>query len=59
MLSGMRPKAIRVKAEGHNPLEHLLYLILMGDFATTYLAILNGVNPTPVDLIEKFKKALS
>lgn len=58
LLSGKRPKSIDVWAEGDSVLEHMLYLILLGDFATTYLAILNGVNPTPVDLVEKFKKEL-
>lgn len=58
ILSGMRPKAIRVEAQGANILEHLLYLILVGDYATTYLGILNGVNPTPVELVEKLKKEL-
>lgn len=58
MLSGMRPASIVVEAVGKSPLEHMLYLVLLGDFATTYLALLNGVNPTPVDLVEKFKKEL-
>jgi glucose/mannose-6-phosphate isomerase len=58
LLSGMRPKAIRVEAKGSSVLEHMLYLVLLGDFATTYLALLNGVNPTPVELVEKFKKEL-
>lgn len=59
LLSGKRPKAITVEAQGKTVLEHLLYLVLLGDFATTYLALLNGVNPTPVDLVEKFKKELN
>jgi len=58
MLSGMRPKSINVQAEGHSVLEHMLYAVLLGDFSTLYLALLNGVNPTPVDLVEKFKKEL-
>lgn len=58
MLSGMRPKAIEVRLQGDSALEHLLYAVLLGDFATLYLAILNGVNPTPVELVEKFKKEL-
>ncbi len=58
MLSGLRPKSVNVQAKGDSVLEHLLYLVLLGDFATTYLALLNGVNPTPVDLVEKFKKEL-
>lgn len=58
LLSGKKPAAIKVDAKGRSVLEHLLYLVLLGDFATTYLAILNGVNPTPVELVEKFKKEL-
>jgi len=58
MLSGLRPKAINIQLEGDSALEHLLHAVLLGDFATLYLALLNGVNPTPVDLVEKFKKEL-
>ncbi|HEU5187208.1 MAG TPA: bifunctional phosphoglucose/phosphomannose isomerase [Candidatus Saccharimonadales bacterium] len=58
LLSGKRPAAIRVEAQGATPLEHLLYLLVLGDFTSVYLAILNGVNPTPVELVEKFKKEL-
>jgi glucose/mannose-6-phosphate isomerase len=58
MLSGMRPKAINVQLEGGSTCEHMLYAVLLGDFATLYMALLNGVNPTPVDLVEKFKKEL-
>jgi glucose/mannose-6-phosphate isomerase len=58
LLSGMRPKAWRVDAEGESLLEHLLYLVLFGDFVTLYWAMLNGVNPVPIDLVERFKKAL-
>lgn len=58
LLSGMRPKAEQIHGEGASALEQMLYLVLLGDYATTYLAILNGVNPVPVTLIEKFKKEL-
>lgn len=58
MLSGMRPEPIVVNAEGETLLEHLLWIIAFGDFVTLYTALLNGLNPAPVDLIEKFKKAL-
>ena len=59
MLSGMRPKAISVQASGNSALEHLLFLVLFGDFVTIYLGLLNGVDPSPVDLVEKFKKELN
>ncbi|HEX4662499.1 MAG TPA: bifunctional phosphoglucose/phosphomannose isomerase [Candidatus Saccharimonadales bacterium] len=58
LLSGLKPKATIVNAVGDSIVEHMLYLTLLGDFTTTYLALLNGVNPTPVDLVEKFKKEL-
>ncbi len=58
LLSGMRPASVNVEAKGDSALEHMLYLVLLGDFATTYMGLLNGVNPTPVALVEKFKKEL-
>lgn len=58
MLSGRRPAPIVVQAEGNTVLEQLLWTIALGDFVSLYTALLNDINPTPVDLIEKFKKAL-
>ncbi len=59
LLSGRMPKAIEVQAEGESKLEHLLWTIMLGDFVSLYVALLNGINPTPVDLIEKFKEELN
>ncbi|MHB1864906.1 MAG: bifunctional phosphoglucose/phosphomannose isomerase [Candidatus Saccharimonadales bacterium] len=58
LLSGKRPDPIVINAEGKNILEQLLYTIMLGDFVTIYCALLNGVNPEPVELVEKFKKEL-
>lgn len=58
LLSGKRPKAWQIHAEGETLLEQLLWSVALGDMVSIYLALLNGVNPTPVDLIEKFKKEL-
>ena len=58
LLSGLRPKAITVTAQGDSLVEHLLYLVLFGDFVTIYLGLLNGVDPSPVELVEKFKHEL-
>lgn len=54
---GFQP--IKVKAHGRTHLEQLLYTILLGDYVSAYLGILNGIDPTPVDLIEELKKELS
>lgn len=59
LLSGKMPKAIEVQTEGSTKLEHLLWAIMLGDFVTIYTALLNGVNPVPVDLVEKFKTELN
>jgi len=59
MLSGRRPEPHVVEAEGETVLEHLLYTTAFGDFVSIYLALLNGLNPAPVDLVEKFKKEMS
>jgi glucose/mannose-6-phosphate isomerase len=59
LLSGKRPAAYVVQAQGTNLLEQLLWTINFGDFASIYLALLNGLNPAPVELVEKFKKELN
>lgn len=59
LLSGMRPQPKRVIAEGDSLLHHLLWIVLLGDYTTLYLAMLNGVNPAPVELVEKFKRELN
>lgn len=59
LLSGKRPKAIQIHAEGSTILQQMLWVVTLGDMVSIYTAILNGVNPTPVDLIEKLKKDLA
>lgn len=58
LLSGKRPRTHVVHAEGETLLEQLVWTIAYGDFVSLYLALLNGLNPTPVEYVEKFKKAL-
>ena len=55
LLSGKRPKPQVVVPEGETVAQQLFWTSVLGDFVSIYLAILNGVNPTPVDLVEKFK----
>lgn len=59
LLSGMRPEPHVVQAHGDTILEQLLWMLAFGDFVTMYLGILNGLNPAPVELVEKFKKELN
>lgn len=59
LLSGKRPAPEVVEVKGETLIQQLLWASNMGDFVSLYLAILNGLNPTPVDLVENFKVALS
>lgn len=57
VLSGLRPMSHLVQAEGATMLQQLLWTIAFGDFVTIYLALLNGVNPTPIDVVEKINRS--
>ena len=59
LLSGMRPAPEVVIPEGENLLQQLLWTMSLGDHVSIYLALLNGVDPTPVGLVEKLKTALN
>ena len=59
LLSGQRPKAITIELAGQSVIEQMLWGGVLADFVSIYLAILNGVDPTPVVLIEKLKEKLN
>ncbi len=48
----------RVASKGESVLERMFCTILLGDFASYYLAVLNGVNPKPVEVINYLKGRL-
>ncbi|MFH1381135.1 MAG: SIS domain-containing protein, partial [Candidatus Omnitrophota bacterium] len=52
-------KVIELESQGKNLLERMLSLVYIGDFVSFYLALLNGINPTPVDRITYLKKELA
>ncbi|HEX2069556.1 MAG TPA: bifunctional phosphoglucose/phosphomannose isomerase [Actinomycetota bacterium] len=45
-----------VWCEGSGPLEQALSLIMMGDFVSIYLAVLRGVDPTPIPVLTSLKE---
>ncbi len=47
-----------VWSEGDSLLARIFSLVYLGDFVSFYLAILNGVDPTPVKMIDLLKKEL-
>lgn len=59
IVEGFGVKVVEAHSSGATPLQRMFSLIQLGDFASYYLAILNGVDPTPVHAIETLKKALA
>jgi glucose/mannose-6-phosphate isomerase len=48
-----------VWSEGDSLLARVLSVTFLGDFVSLYLAYLNGIDPTPVEVIDYLKKSLS
>jgi glucose/mannose-6-phosphate isomerase len=49
----------RIEPPGEGRLERVLALVFLGDLMSIYLAALEGVDPTPVERIDRFKAALA
>jgi|ERR1041385_3555673 glucose/mannose-6-phosphate isomerase len=52
-------RVIEVESEGKSLLARMFSLIYLGDWVSFYLAVLNGVDPTPVRVIDYLKNELS
>jgi len=52
-------KLIEIWSRGDNLLSRILSLVYIGDFISYYLAILYGIDPTPVDRVTYLKKELA
>lgn len=51
-------EVIEIESRGKSLLSRMLYLIQLGDWTSYYLAILNGVDPTPIKVIDYLKNQL-
>jgi len=49
----------QVEAKGSSDLEMFFDLVYFGDFTATYLALAQGVDPAPVDVIQDLKRRLA
>jgi glucose/mannose-6-phosphate isomerase len=58
LLSGKRPAPQVVVPQGETHLQQLLWASNFCDFVSVYVALLNGIDPTPVGLVEKLKVEL-
>ena len=54
--SGLESREVLVG--GESSIEALLALVMLGDFTSTYLAILHGVDPMPVRVLTRLKQQL-
>ncbi|MAU33813.1 bifunctional phosphoglucose/phosphomannose isomerase, partial [Candidatus Saccharibacteria bacterium] len=48
-----------IELQGESLLAELLWASILADFVSIYVAILNGIDPTPVALIERLKQELA
>jgi glucose/mannose-6-phosphate isomerase len=51
-------EALRVESRGTSPTAQVMSLVLLGDLVSVYLAVLRGIDPTPVEEIESLKRRL-
>jgi len=49
---------IEIFADGESKLEQMIHALYLGDYVSNYLALLNGIDPTPVNLIQKLKEKI-
>ncbi len=49
---------IEVETEGETRVERLLWTVMLGDLVSLHLAAHNGVDPAPVDMIDRLKDEL-
>jgi glucose/mannose-6-phosphate isomerase len=56
MVSGLCTDKIQI--DDNNKLSEIWQMLLLGDFISYYLAMLYDVDPTPIDSLENFKKAM-
>lgn len=59
LLSGKRPRPVTVGLQGDSVIEQMVWGVVLADYVSTYLGILNGVDPAPVPLIEKLKQEIT
>jgi len=59
LLSGKRPHPFVIVPKGESLISQLLWTVGYADIVSVYLSLLNGLDPTPVALVEKLKEELN
>jgi glucose/mannose-6-phosphate isomerase len=58
MLQAIALNVIEIEAVGENKLTRMFTTMYLGDFTSVYLALLRGLDPTPVIPIDRLKKLM-
>jgi glucose/mannose-6-phosphate isomerase len=59
LIASAGAQTFRVESVGETRVERMISLVLLGDLVSLYLAILQGLDPTPVPMIDRLKEALA
>jgi glucose/mannose-6-phosphate isomerase len=59
LIASQAAATFRVESVGDTATERMLSLVVLGDLVSLYLAVLRGVDPTPVAAIDSLKSALA
>jgi glucose/mannose-6-phosphate isomerase len=59
LIAGNAAGTYRIESIGQSRTERVVSLVLLGDLLSLYLAVLRGVDPTPVPAIDHLKSALA
>jgi glucose/mannose-6-phosphate isomerase len=52
-------KTYRLETQGRNAVERVFSLVLLGDLVSVYLAVLRGIDPGPVAVLDRLKEQLA
>ncbi len=58
-LEGKAGNFMVLTSDGHHLLTRMMDLIYLGDWVSYYLALLNGIDPTPIPMISELKEMLA
>jgi glucose/mannose-6-phosphate isomerase len=58
LIAGNASVSLRLETRGQTTIERIISLVLLGDLVSIYMAVLRGVDPGPVKLIEQLKADL-
>jgi glucose/mannose-6-phosphate isomerase len=50
---------LRIETRGQTAIERIVSLVLLGDLVSVYVAVLNGIDPGPVVVLERLKAELA